>query len=135
MAALRCLERWRYNATPFGHWTAGPEPAALDFVTWPWNATRYCQKSCGVIAESRDRANQATRIGVTRVAKYLVARAGFNDLARIHHIYPIAERRNQAKVVGNEKKACASIRPQFADQFQDFALDRHIKRCCGFVCN
>src|SRR5690554_1278077 len=79
-------------------------------------------------AQARDRAQQALRVGVSRVGEDLLDRALLHDLPAVHHDHAVAHLRNDAEVVRDQEHRHAETVTEPRNQLQDLGLDRHVER-------
>ena len=75
-----------------------------------------------------DAAEKPARVGVARAAEYLGGAPFFDRLPRIHHAHALAGLENQPHIVRDINHRGAGFAPQFAHDFDDGGLDRHIER-------
>ena len=76
---------------------------------------------------------QFAGIGMLRVGKDRLGRAGLDDFAILHHADLVSDAANDAQVVGDEQQPHVLGALKFGQKVQDLRLDGDIERRCGFV--
>ena len=78
-------------------------------------------------AATRDRVEQALRVGVARRLEHLVDVAGLDHTPRVHHADAVTHRADDAEVVGNEEDGGVELGSELADEVEHLGLDRGIE--------
>ena len=73
------------------------------------------------------RAQQAHRVGVLGVVEHLVAGAFLDDPPGVHHTDPVAQRADDAKVVGDQQHGRVALLAQHPNQIEHLRLDRGVE--------
>ena len=79
------------------------------------------------LAQTRYRAKQGARIGMGRGTKYRADFAAFNNAARIHYCYAVADRGGHTQVVRNQNYANFCLALNALEQLHHLDLYSHIK--------
>ena len=77
---------------------------------------------------SRERSEQAPRVGVERLAEDVSGRPLLDHAAGVEDRDALAQTVHDAEVVADEEEAALRRRPQVLDEVQDLRLDRHVER-------
>ena len=78
-------------------------------------------------AVARERAQEAERVRVLRAREDGRGVALLDDLARVHHPDPVAQRPDDAEVVGDEQDRGVRLGLERADEVEDARLDRRVE--------
>ncbi|MNS68216.1 hypothetical protein D3C72_1014910 [compost metagenome] len=72
-------------------------------------------------------------IGVLRIGKHLLHRAGLDDLSLGHDADAVGKFADDTEIVGDEQHGHAVMRFQITEQLENLGLNRHVKRRRGFI--
>ena len=104
------------------------EPAARRQVDQVRHVARDDRQLVLDSPDDRDRADQAARVRVLRLAEQRRDVGLLDDLAGVHDRHPVAHLGDDAEVVGDEDDRGAGLVAQVAHQVEDLGLDRHVER-------
>ena len=86
------------------------------------------QPRAAIVAEARHRGDQRLRIGMQRMLEHFHRRAGFHDLAEIHHQHAVAQQPHHGEIVRDEQIAHAELFLEPLQELKDDHLNRNVER-------
>jgi len=109
------------------------EPAAVRPCARARSDTAYYRQPRTLRMPSRERSEQPLSVGVPGMMEYLLGGALLDDLTRIHHGDPVAERRNHSEVMTDQQHRHPPSLPEVGKEVQDLRLSRDVERSRGLV--
>src|SRR6516164_3424348 len=114
-------------------WAAWVEGAARWEFVEPRHRPLHLAEPVASTADPRDRAHQATRIGVPGIGDDVAYGTNLDDPPGIHDRDAVRRLGNDAYVVGDQHDCRAVVTTQPSQQSQDLRLNRNIERRCRLI--
>ncbi len=115
--------------------TARPEITSVRPLVRQRDLARNCHQPLGTLIDvgQRNAADQPARVRVARLGENFGDRPFLDDLAGVHDRNPIADLRDQAKVVGDEQQRGLVLGTQRSNQLDDARFDGDVEARRGLV--
>src|SRR3546814_8392187 len=109
--------------------------ASLWHVAVGWYLAAHRLAGCGITACTRlgCRGDQGFRVGMQRLRKNSLYRAGFDDLPEIHNSDAINQIPDEVQIVRYEGCSKPSVQLKFLDQGHHLGLNRDIQSRCRLI--